>query len=133
MQSENLQGKSSKSNTNPFRCFPVAEGVSEMMQVIDEQSSQQNPAKSQQLGQKISAFEKGISEQLESNKSKNKGGLTKKQKKEDTPELEVALRCVIWTMFKKMKQTGPIGPIRKLYSDTLLEVKQMFPILSEVT
>ena len=108
MQSENLQGKSSESNTNPSRCSPVAEGVSELMQAIDEQSSQQNPAKSQQLGQKISAFEKGISEQLESNKSKNKGGLTKKQKKEDNPELEVALRCVIWTMFKKMKQTGAI-------------------------
>ena len=99
------------------------------MQAIDEQSSQQNPAKTQQLGQKISASEKGISEQLESNKSKNKGGLTKKQKKEENPELEVALRCVIWTMFKKMKQTGAIGPIRKLYSDTLLEVKQVFPIL----
>ena len=128
MQSENLQGKSSKSNNNPSRFYLVVEGVSEMLQ-IDEQSSQQNPAKSQQLGQKVTASEKGISEQLESNKSKNKGGLTKKQKKEDNPELEVALRCVIWTMFKKMKQTGAIGPVRKLYSDTLLEVKQVFPIL----
>ena len=89
MQSENLQGKSSKSNNNPSRFYLVVEGVSEMLQ-IDDQSSQQNLAKSQQLGQKVTASEKGISEQLESNKSKNKGGLTKKPKKEETPELEVA-------------------------------------------
>ena len=59
----------------------------------------------------------------------------KKQKLDidEHPELVVALHAVIFTMIRRMPEFGPVTTGKKAYTDALIEKKNVFPILQQVT
>ena len=89
--------------------------------------------KSQQLGDKTTAGDKGFSNPGSSGINVN-GGAGKRQKvdKGENPELQVALKTWAARVLVKVPPTGPVPKFRKEYAEAFAEVLDLFPILKSM-